>query len=134
MKESTCRLTMRSGVVRAISSMSMPPEAEAIATICRAWRSRGKAGEYSGWGAEAAGGSALDGHPQEGLGVLLCLRRRLREFDPAGLAPPADQHLRLHDHGIGHVQAVDVLAARDDDAALRRDAVAGEELFGLILV
>ncbi len=78
-------------------------------------------------------GEALDVHTQDGLSRRLCLLGRLRQPDPAGLAPAADGDLGLDCDRPQQVGRVDDLLHRPRHAALiDGNAGGGELLFGLV--
>ena len=74
--------------------------------------------------------------PRMACGLLARLLGRLGQLDAAGLAAPADQHLRLDDDhladapgdGLGLVRRVGHFPG------VHRDAVPRQDLFGLVFV
>ncbi len=78
----------------------------------------------------------LDRHAENLVGALLGLAGRLGELDAAGLAAPADQHLRLdHDWAAQPHGNVAHLSGRVRDFAARHgNAVLGKNPLGLIFV
>ena len=85
---------------------------------------------------DAADRVTADVHAEDRRGVLLGLRRVGGQLDPAGLAAPADEHLRLHDHRHGQLLGGGPGLGRGvgDDPLGHRDPVAREELLALVLV
>ena len=78
---------------------------------------------------------AADVHAEDVLSVLLRLLAAVRELDPARLAAPADQHLRLDDARVAErLGGLDGLLHGGGGPPLGHgDAVLGEKLLSLVL-
>ena len=83
---------------------------------------------------EPADDVTLDVEAEDVLRVQADLLGAGRQLHPAGLAAPADEHLRLHDDRIAETLGrLDRLVGRVRDLARRhRDAVAREQLLSLV--
>ena len=81
-------------------------------------------------------GVAADVHAEDRARVRFRLVRRARELDPARLATPADEHLRLDDDRAAERlgRRTRLRRARREEPFGDRDPVAAEELLALILV
>jgi hypothetical protein len=77
-----------------------------------------------------------DVHAQDPLGERLGLVGRLGELDPAGLAAPAGQDLRLDDDRLADLlgDLARLLGRAGDFARRDRNAARAQQLLGLVLV
>src|SRR5205085_6671006 len=85
---------------------------------------------------ELADDVAADVEPEDVARLRLRVRRTVRELDPARLAAPAGQHLRLHDDLAAELlRGRPRLLRRHREPSFRDgDSLAAEELLALVFV